>query len=69
MLEHLDFSYRNTFLSDDKKSMSDIANYPELFRSIDPSFVQRVQSLVELIDVDLDNPLSPEDDSLDKFPG
>lgn len=40
----------------------DIATHPERLQTIDPSFVQRVQSLVEGIDVDLDAQLSEEDE-------
>ncbi|MDP4909723.1 MAG: type II toxin-antitoxin system PrlF family antitoxin [Burkholderiaceae bacterium] len=40
----------------------DIATRPERLQAIDPAFVQRMQSLVEGIDVDLDTPLSADDE-------
>lgn len=40
----------------------DIATHPEQLQAIDPAFVQRMQSLVEGIDVDLDTPLSADDE-------
>jgi antitoxin PrlF len=40
----------------------DIATRPERLQAIDPAFVQRMQSLVEGIDVDLDAPLSADDE-------
>jgi antitoxin PrlF len=40
----------------------DIATRPERRQAIDPAFVQRMQSLVEGIDVDLDAPLSADDE-------
>src|SRR5690606_15492031 len=36
----------------------DIASHPERLQAIDPSFVQRLQSLTSGIEVDLDAPLS-----------
>jgi antitoxin PrlF len=40
----------------------DIATRPERLQAIDPAFVQRMQSLVEGIDADLDTPLSADDE-------
>ena len=40
----------------------DIATRPERLQGIDPAFVQRMQSLVEGIDVDLDASLSADDE-------
>ena len=40
----------------------DIATHPERLQAIDPAFIQRMQALVEGIDVDLDTPLSDEDE-------
>lgn len=40
----------------------DIATRPERLQAIDPAFVQRMQSLVEGIDVDLNTPLSADDE-------
>lgn len=40
----------------------DISTRPERLQAIDPAFVQRMQSLVEGIDVDLDTPLSADDE-------
>jgi len=41
---------------------SDIANHPQRVQMMDPRFVQRVQSLVKDVDVDLDQPLSADDE-------
>lgn len=40
----------------------DVATHPERLQAIDSAFVQRMQSLVEGIDVDLDAPLSADDE-------
>ncbi len=40
----------------------DIANHPERLKVIDPTLVQRIQSLTGGIDVDLDAPLSADDE-------
>lgn len=40
----------------------DIATHPERLQIIDPAFVQRMHSLVEDVEVDLDSPLSDEDE-------
>lgn len=40
----------------------DIATRPERLQAIDPAFVQRMHSLVEDVEVDLDSPLSDEDE-------
>ena len=40
----------------------DIADHPENLQAIDASFVQRIQSLTGVIEVDLDAPLSAEDE-------
>ncbi|MBF6616069.1 MAG: type II toxin-antitoxin system PrlF family antitoxin [Candidimonas sp.] len=40
----------------------DIASHPERLQAIDPSFVQRLQSLTSGIEVDLDAPLSADDE-------
>jgi antitoxin PrlF len=40
----------------------DIAGHPERLQSIDTGLVQRIQSLVGGIDVDLDTPLSADDE-------
>jgi antitoxin PrlF len=40
----------------------DLANHPERLVAIEPAFVQRLQSLVEGIQVDLDQPLSADDE-------
>jgi antitoxin PrlF len=40
----------------------DIANHPERLQSVRHSFVQRIQSLVSEVNVDLDAPLSEEDE-------
>ncbi|RIK28367.1 MAG: regulator, partial [Chloroflexi bacterium] len=40
----------------------DIANHPERLQAVDASFVQRLQSLTGGIDVDLDAPLSADDE-------
>ncbi len=40
----------------------DIANHPERLQAIDASFVQRLQSLTGGIEVDLDAPLSADDE-------
>ncbi len=40
----------------------DIANHPERLQTIDASFVQRLQSLTGGIEVDLDAPLSADDE-------
>jgi antitoxin PrlF len=40
----------------------DIANYPERLQAVDASFVQRIQSLVGGIEVDLDAALSADDE-------
>jgi len=40
----------------------DIAEHPERLQAIDASFVQRLQSLVGNIEVDLDAPLSADDE-------
>jgi antitoxin PrlF len=41
---------------------SDIARHPERLRPINSDFVQRIQSLVKDVEVDLDSPLSAEDE-------
>ncbi|MBU0723722.1 MAG: type II toxin-antitoxin system PrlF family antitoxin [Alphaproteobacteria bacterium] len=40
----------------------DIASHPERVQSIDAGFVRRVQSLADGIEIDLDAPLSAEDE-------
>ena len=40
----------------------DIASHPERLQAIDAAFVQRLQSLTDGIEVDLDAPLSAEDE-------
>lgn len=40
----------------------DIANNPQRIRTLDNSFVNRIQSLVSDVDINLDNPLSSEDE-------
>ena len=40
----------------------DLANHPERLVSMDPAFVQRIQSLVKDVHVDLDQPLSADDE-------
>lgn len=40
----------------------DIAKHPDRLQAIDASFVQRLQSLVDGIEVDLDAPLSADDE-------
>lgn len=40
----------------------DIASHPERLQVVDASFVQHIQSLVDRIEVDLDAPLSAEDE-------
>lgn len=40
----------------------DIANHPERLQAVDASFVQRIQSLVGGIEVDLDAALSADDE-------
>jgi antitoxin PrlF len=40
----------------------DIANHPEHLQAIDASFVQRLQSLTDGIEVDLDAALSADDE-------
>jgi antitoxin PrlF len=40
----------------------DIASHPERLQAVDASFVQRLQSLTGGIDIDLDAPLSAEDE-------
>jgi antitoxin PrlF len=40
----------------------DIAKHPERLQAIDTGFVQRVQSLTEGIEIDLDAPLSADDE-------
>lgn len=40
----------------------DIASHPERLQSIDPSFVERLQSLTSSIEVDLDAPLPADDE-------
>jgi len=40
----------------------DIANHPEHMQMIDTGFVQRLQSLTDSIEVDLDAPLSADDE-------
>lgn len=40
----------------------DIAAHPERLQTVDESFVQRIQSLVGSMDVDLDAPLSADDE-------
>jgi antitoxin PrlF len=40
----------------------DLANHPKRLGTIDPAFVQRMQSLFEDVHVDLDQPLSAIDD-------
>jgi antitoxin PrlF len=42
--------------------VQDIARHPERLQAIDASFVQRLGSLVEGIDLDLDTPLSADDE-------
>ncbi|MEN9894071.1 MAG: hypothetical protein RLY78_4366 [Pseudomonadota bacterium] len=41
---------------------SDIAEHPERLRTVDAGLVQRIQALVSLSDVDLDAPLSADDE-------
>ncbi len=40
----------------------DISDHPERLRQIDVSFVRRVQALVQGVEVDLDRPLSADDE-------
>jgi antitoxin PrlF len=40
----------------------DIAEHPERLRTVDAGLVQRIQALVSLSDVDLDAPLSADDE-------
>lgn len=40
----------------------DLAKHPERLVAMDPAFIQRMQSLVEGIHVDLDQPLSADDE-------
>ena len=40
----------------------DLANYPERLVAMDPAFIQRMQSLVEGVYIDLDQPLSADDE-------
>jgi antitoxin PrlF len=40
----------------------DIKKHPEKIQAIQPELVQRVKSLVQDVDLDLDAPLSPEDE-------
>jgi antitoxin PrlF len=40
----------------------DIANHPERLQAVDTGFVQRLQSLTDGIEVDLDTPLSEDDE-------
>jgi antitoxin PrlF len=40
----------------------DIASHPERVRSVDTRLMQRIQSLVRVIEVDLDAPLSADDE-------
>ena len=40
----------------------DIANHPERLQAVDPGLVQRLQSLVGGIEVDLDSTLSADDE-------
>lgn len=40
----------------------DIASHPERLQSVDAGFVQRIQSLVGGVEVDLDAPLSADDE-------
>jgi antitoxin PrlF len=40
----------------------DIANHPERLQAIDSTFVQRIQSLTGGIEIDLDAPLSADDE-------
>lgn len=40
----------------------DIANHPERLQAVDQGLVQRLQSLVGDVSVDLDAPLSPDDE-------
>lgn len=37
---------------------NDIANHPERLQAVDPAFVERVQSLVAGVEINLDAPLS-----------
>lgn len=41
---------------------NDIARHPERLRAVDSTFVSRIQSLVKDVVVDLDAPLSPDDE-------
>jgi len=40
----------------------DIASHPERLQAVDAAFVQRIQSLTSGIEVDLDAPLSADDE-------
>ncbi len=40
----------------------DMASHPERMRAVDASFLKRLQSLTSGIEVDLDSPLSPDDE-------
>lgn len=40
----------------------DIGNRPEMLRSFSPEFVQRVKSLAQDVEIDLDSALSPDDE-------
>lgn len=40
----------------------DIAQHPERLRTVDAGLVQRLQSLVEAVEVDLDEKLSADDE-------
>ncbi|MDH5752861.1 MAG: type II toxin-antitoxin system PrlF family antitoxin [Deltaproteobacteria bacterium] len=41
---------------------NDIASHPERLQALEPGFVQRIKTLVSGIDVDLDAPLSVDDE-------
>ena len=40
----------------------DIANHPDRLQAVDARFVQRIQALTDGIEVDLDTPLSADDE-------
>jgi len=41
---------------------NDIGRHPERLRGMDPGLVQRIEGLVEGVEIDLDSPLSNEDE-------
>ncbi len=41
---------------------NDLVNHPERLRSLDSALVERIHGLVEHVEIDLDAPLSPDDE-------